>query len=268
MINMNTNEQTPKGIEDREPAKKETRHVVIYGYTREELRNLMHHFEMQLPEFVKISIDSNNLVTKITLTGVNSGIDLLRFKLNKYQQQLQDMFSEELVSNEDKTVSQVLGELLTERELTVGTAESCTGGNIAHSITTNAGSSAYYLGSVVCYSNDVKAEVLKVSRNNLSRYGAVSREVVEDMARGISRLMHSDCALATSGIAGPDGGTKFKPVGTVWMAAKYGEKVVSELIQFKGDREHVIESSTNHVMVMLIKLLRNNYTTQEDINDD
>lgn len=103
MINMNTNEQTPKGIEDREPAKKETRHVVIYGYTREELRNLMHHFEMQLPEFVKISIDSNNLVTKITLTGVNSGIDLLRFKLNKYQQQLQDMFSEELVSNEDKT---------------------------------------------------------------------------------------------------------------------------------------------------------------------
>jgi len=247
---------------------KETRHVVIYGYTRDELRNLMRHFELQLPEFIKITLDSENLVTRITLTGVNEGLDLLRFRLNKYQQQLQDIFSEELVSNEDKKISQVLGELLTERDLTVGTAESCTGGNIAHHITTNAGSSAYFLGSVVSYSNDVKAEVLHVSRSNLSRYGAVSREVVEDMANGISALMHSDCALATSGIAGPDGGTKFKPVGTVWMAAKYGNKVVSELIQFKGNREQVIESATNHVMVMLIKLLRNNYTTQEDINDD
>lgn len=247
---------------------KETRHVVIYGYTREELRNLMRHFESQLPEFIKINIESENLVTKITLTGVNEGLDLLRFKLNKFQQQLQDMFSEEFVSNENKKVSQVLGDLLIERDLTIGTAESCTGGNIAHSITANAGSSAYFLGSVVSYSNDIKAEVLHVSRSHLSRYGAVSREVVEDMVNGISALMHSDCALATSGIAGPDGGTKFKPVGTVWMAAKYGSKVVSELIQFKGNRERVIESATNHVMLMLIKLLRNNYTIQEDINDD
>ena len=265
---MTTNDNTPTGKKTTEPIKKESRHVVIYGYTRDELRNLMRHFESQLPEFVKISIDSNNLVTKITLTGMNSGTGLLRFKLNKYQQQLQDMFCEELVSNEDKSVSQVLGELLTERELTIGTAESCTGGNIAHSITANAGSSAYFLGSVVSYSNDVKADVLHVSRNKLARHGAVSREVVEEMATGISALMHSDCALATSGIAGPDGGTKFKPVGTVWMAAKYGTTVVSELIQFKGNREQVIESATNHVMVMLIKLLRNNYSTQEDINDD
>lgn len=257
-----------KTTSSKEKQAKESRHVVIYGYTRDELRNLMRHFESQLPEFVKITIDSNNLVTKITLTGANSGIGLLRFKLNKYQQQLMDMFSEELVSIEDKNVSQVLGELLTERELTVGTAESCTGGNIAHNITANPGSSAYYLGSVVSYSNDVKAEVLHVSRANLSRYGAVSREVVEDMANGISALMHSDCALATSGIASPDGGTKFKPVGTVWMAAKYGNKVVTELIQFKGDREQVIARATNHVMVMLIKLLRNNYITQEEINDD
>ncbi len=247
---------------------KETRHVVIYGYTREELRNLMRHFESQLPEFVKISIDSNNLVTKITLTGVNSGVELLRFKMNKFQQQLQDIFSEELVTSEDKTVAQVLGELLTERELTVASAESCTGGNISHKITQIPGSSAYFLGSVVSYSNDVKAKVLKVSRNNLSRHGAVSREVVEDMARGVSQLMHSDCAVATSGIAGPDGGTQFKPVGTVWMAAKYGDQVVSELIHFDGNRDRVIESATHHVMVMLIKLLRNNYTDQEEINDD
>ena len=247
---------------------KEKRHVVIYGYTRDELRNIMRHFESQLPEFIKISIDNNNLVTKITLTGINDGVELLRFKINKYHQNLQDMFSEEVVTTEDKTVSQVLGELLVERELTVACAESCTGGNIAHKITLNPGSSSYFLGSVVSYSNDVKANVLKVSRNDLGRYGAVSKAVVEEMAAGASQLMYSDCALATSGIAGPDGGIKFKPVGTVWMAAKYGGQTVSELKMFKGDRNRVIETATNHVMVMLIKLLRNNYTEQEEINDD
>lgn len=247
---------------------KETRHVVIYGYTRDELKNLMRHFESQLPDFVKISIDNTNLVTNITLTGVNTGTELLRFQMNKYHQNLQDLFSEELVTTDDKTLAQVLGDLLKERELTVACAESCTGGNIAHKITQIPGSSAYFLGSVVSYSNDVKAKVLKVSRADLARHGAVSKQVVEEMATGVSSLMSSSCALATSGIAGPDGGTKFKPVGTVWMAAKYCNQVVSELIQFTGDRNTVIEKATNHVMVMLIKLLRNNYTVQEEINDD
>lgn len=246
----------------------ETRHVVIYGYTRQELLKVMKHFEAQLPEFVKITIDSSNLVTKITLTGMNSGLELLRFKMNRFHQNLNDIFSEELVAKEDKTVAQVLGELLNERELTVSCAESCTGGNIAHRITQVPGSSAYFLGSVVSYSNDVKATVLGVPRRDIDSHGAVSRPVVEAMAKGASRLMRSDCAIATSGIAGPDGGTKFKPVGTVWIAAKCGEKVVSECIHFKGDRNTVIESATNHGMVMLINLLRNNYVMQDDLNDD
>lgn len=246
----------------------EKRHVVIYGYTKDELKNLMKHFEKQLPEFVRISIDNSNLVTRITLTGINSGAELLRFKMNRLQQNLHDMFTEELVSNEDKSISEVLGELLNERELTVSSAESCTGGNIAHKITEIAGSSAYFLGSVVSYSNDVKADVLHVSRGSLGRFGAVSRQVAEEMAKGVSKLMQTDCSIATTGIAGPEGGTKFKPVGTVWIAAKYGETVVSEMIKFKGDRQTVIESATNHGMVMLIKLLRNNYIFQEDINDD
>lgn len=246
----------------------ESRHVVIYGYTKDELRNIIQHFEAQLPEYVKISIDSDNLVTKITLTGINDGVELLRFKINKFHQTLQDMFSEEVVTTENKTISQVLGELLTERELTISCAESCTGGNIAHCITRNPGSSGYFLGSVVSYSNDVKANVLNVNRTDLSRFGAVSKQVVEEMAEGVVRLMRSDCSIATSGIAGPDGGTMFKPVGSVWMAARYGDKTVSELKVFKGDRDAVIDSATNHVMVMLIKMLKNNYTEQEDINDD
>ena len=247
---------------------KETRHVVIYGYTREELGNIMRHFEAQLPEFVKITIDSHNLVTKVTLTGVHSGVELLRFKMNKFQQQLNGIFQQEVVTNDDKSLAQVLGELLTERELTVSSAESCTGGNIAHKIVQVPGSSAYFLGSVVSYSNDVKANVLGVSRGDIDRYGAVSRQVAEQMAEGAAKLMHTDCSIATTGIAGPDGGSKFKPVGTVWFGAKYGNRVVTECVRFDGARNTVIESATNHALVMLINLLRNNYTEQEEINDD
>lgn len=246
----------------------ETRHTVIYGYTKQELSKVIRHFESQLPEFVKIAIDSSNLVTKITLTGINSGVELLRFKMNRYHQDLNEIFSQEVVATEDKTVAEVLGELLTERELTVAAAESCTGGNIAHRIVQVPGSSAYFLGSVVSYSNDVKADVLGVPRNDISAHGAVSRQVAEAMAKGASKLMRSDCAIATTGIAGPDGGTRFKPVGTVWIAVKYGEKNVSECIHFKGDRNSVIEGATNHGMVMLINLLRNSYVMQEDLNDD
>lgn len=246
----------------------ETRHVVIYGYTKQELANVMRHFESQLPDFVKITIDNSNLVTKITLTGMDSGVELLRFQMNKFHQNLNDIFSEEIVSREDKSVSQVLGELLTERDLTIACAESCTGGNLAHRITQIPGSSAYFLGSVVSYSNDVKADVLKVPRREIATHGAVSQPVAVSMARGVARLMRSDCAIATTGIAGPDGGTRYKPVGTVWIAVKCRDQIVSECIHFKGSRQEVIESATNHGIVMLIKLLRNNYVLQDDFYDE
>lgn len=246
----------------------ETRHLVIYGYTRQELSKVMRHFESQLPDFVKITIDNSNLVTKITLTGVNSGLELLRFKMNKFHQNLNMIFSEEVVTTEDKSPAQVLGQLLVERELSVSCAESCTGGNLAHRIVQVPGSSAYFLGSVVSYANDVKANVLNVPRRDIDMYGAVSRQVVEAMAEGVAKLMRTDCAIATSGIAGPDGGTKYKPVGTVWIGVKYNDQIVSECVHFSGDRNTVIESATNHGLIMLINLLRNCYVVQEEVNDE
>ena len=246
----------------------ETRHVVIYGYTRQELSKVIRHFEAQLPEFVKITIENTHLVTNITLTGMNTGVELLRFQMNRYHNNLNHIFTSDVVAMEDKTVAEVLGGLLQERELTVACAESCTGGNLAHRITQVPGSSSYFQGSVVSYSNDVKARVLGVSRSDISTYGAVSGEVVEQMVRGVTELLRTDCAIATSGIAGPGGGTPLKPVGTVWIAVKYGDNVVSECLHFKGDRNTVIESATNHGMVMLINLLRNNYVEQDEVNDD
>ena len=246
----------------------ETRHLVIYGYTKQELSKVIRHFEAQLPEFVKITIENTHLVTNITLTGMNTGVELLRFQMNRYHSNLHRIFTRDVVAMEDKTVAEVLGGMLQERELTVACAESCTGGNLAHRITQVPGSSAYFLGSVVSYANDVKARVLGVSRNDIANYGAVSKEVVEAMVKGVGSLMRSHCAIATSGIAGPDGGTPLKPVGTVWIAVKYGEQIVSECLHFNGDRNTVIESATNHGMVMLINMIRNSYIEQEEVNDD
>lgn len=148
-----------------------------------------------------------------------------------------------------------LGELLRGKALSMGTAESCTGGRIACRITSVAGSSEYFLGSVVSYSNKVKHNLLGVSETDLERYGAVSRPVVEQMAEGAIRVLGCDCSVATSGIAGPGGGSIDKPVGTVWIAAALKEQTVSRCFYFKGNRKENIEQSATAALQMLLELL-------------
>ncbi len=190
------------------------------------------------------------------------------FDTNRLHQAPRDIFNQDVISIEDQSLVQVLGDLLRERELTVACAESCTGGNIAHRITQQPGCSNYFLGGIVSYANDVKTNVLGVPQKYIDQYGAVSRDVVESMAEGACRLMRSDCSISTSGIAGPDGGTKYKPVGTVWIGVKYGSKIVSECRHFKGDRNAVIEQATAHGIVMLIKMLRDEYEEEDDLADE
>lgn len=247
---------------------KEIRHLIVYGYTQKEMGNLMKRYQVHLPEYIKISVETQLLMSKITITGELTGIELLRFKINRYHQDLIQIFTSDVISTEERSLAEVLGSLLKERELTVSCAESCTGGNIAHRITQQPGSSSYFLGSVVSYANDVKTNVLGVPQKYIDQYGAVSRQVVESMADGASRLMRTDCSMSTSGIAGPDGGTKYKPVGTVWVAAKYGKQTVSECKHFDGNRNEVIEQATSHAMVMLINLLKNTYEEEDELADE
>ena len=129
-------------------------------------------------------------------------------------------------------------------DFTISTAESCTGGNIAHQITLVAGSSSYYVGSVVSYANEVKINTLGVPAEHIQNHGAVSKPVVEAMATGVRRLMNTDYSIATSGIAGPGGGSVEKPVGTVWMAVADRENVYSRLCKFDGTRAEVISQAT------------------------
>ena len=126
--------------------------------------------------------------------------------------------------------------LLQKHQLSMGTAESCTGGKIAHKITSQAGSSAYFKGGIVSYCNEVKQQVLGVSSADLEKFGAVSRPVVEQMALGAIRVLNCDCAVATSGIAGPGGGTQDKPVGLVWVGVSSAERTEAVKFNFNNDR--------------------------------
>lgn len=157
--------------------------------------------------------------------------------------------------NGDQSIERRIGEKLLRRGFVLGTAESCTGGRIASMITSVSGSSTYFSGGIVSYSNQVKHTVLNVSVSDLEQYGAVSRPVVEQMAIGAMNSLGCDCAVATSGIAGPDGGSPDKPVGTVWIAAAVKENLHSECFHFKGDRLQIIQQSADTALKMLLDMI-------------
>lgn len=151
--------------------------------------------------------------------------------------------------------AEILLNRLRARGLTLATAESCTGGNIGHLVTAVAGSSDVYLGGVISYANSVKTGVLGVSQDDLDRHGAVSEPVVRQMAEGVRRLAGADCAVATSGIAGPGGATPGKPVGTVWIAASGPKGTVAHLLHLPGDRAAVIDAASARAVNLLIESL-------------
>lgn len=144
-----------------------------------------------------------------------------------------------------------LGLLLEGRQLTISTAESCTGGMIAHLLTSVAGASTYYEGGVVSYSNNVKINVLGVKAEDIEKYGAVSEQVVRQMAEGVRTKLGTDCAVATSGIAGPTGGTSEKPVGFVWIAVATTKSTYAQCYQFGTDRVQNIEKSAHAALSFL-----------------
>ena len=158
--------------------------------------------------------------------------------------------------NNNNSLSEQLGGLLRSKGLLMGTAESCTGGRIANMVTLVAGSSDYFVGGVVSYSNEVKHNVLGVSEDSLRLHGAVSREVVEQMAQGAIRTLGCDCSVATSGVAGPGGGSPEKPVGTVWIAAALKEQVVSHCYHFGTVLAENIQSAADTALTMLLELLQ------------
>ena len=233
----------------------EHRTFVVIDYMESKLAMTLADFENELPEYIHLAYLPKMCVIRLRLSGRLRDGEALKADMARLSKRLHNILGDSIVSYEDKPLAAIVGDKLKAKGLKLSTAESCTGGNVAHAITLNAGSSEYFEGSVVAYSNDVKRNVLKVPAEVLSSVGAVSRETVEAMCSGVASLMATDCAIATSGIAGPGGGTPEKPVGTVWVAVKCGERVESECYHLPGTRDRVIERTTTNVLCKLIKML-------------
>ena len=156
-----------------------------------------------------------------------------------------------------KQESVMLGELLKQCNLTISTAESCTGGNIAHCITQIAGSSQYFKGSIVSYTNQIKEEISGVNDEYIVKFTEVSGPVAISMAKGVARLMKTDVAVSTTGIAGPTGALPDQPIGTVWISAVTKQTCKVRQYHFSGNREQVIEAATQAALQMVIDILTN-----------
>ena len=153
-------------------------------------------------------------------------------------------------------IEEELGSALRAQKITLSTAESCTGGSIAALITSVPGSSAYFKGGIVAYSNEVKENLLHVSPETLEKYGAVSRETVMEMVTGAMKTLKTDCAVATSGIAGPGGGTLEKPVGTIWIAVAYKDEIITMQRSENYGRECNVQNAVQNALELLLYLLK------------
>ena len=233
----------------------EHRTFVVVDYAESALAEKLADFEQQLPDYIHLAYLPSQGIIKLRLTGSHPDAQVINADMERLAKQLHKIIGKSIIADSDLPLAQIVGERLRELNLTLSTAESCTGGNVAHVITEIAGSSDYFMGSVVSYSNDVKHRVLGVDQSTLDTFGAVSQPVVEQMAHGVSQLCRTHCAVATSGVAGPSGGTPDKPVGTVWMAAKVGDIVMSQCRHLPGGRKQIIDRATNQVLIMLLKML-------------
>ena len=153
-------------------------------------------------------------------------------------------------------IEKALGDLLKEKHLTMATAESCTGGGIAARMTSISGSSEYFIGGIVAYQNEVKEQILHVKPETIEKFNVVSAETVEEMVRGAMKALKTDCAVATSGIAGPTGGDDERPVGTIWIAAAYHDKVVTMKQEGDEGRARNIQKAIRNALKLLEKLLK------------
>ncbi len=228
----------------------------VNGFTESMLAIHLEAFENELPSSVKLAYLPQPGLIRLRLTVHASTEKEAQESLNEQQNKLRSLLEGHILTEEDKAPEELIGTLLKASGLTLSTAESCTGGRIASIITSIPGSSAYFKGGIVSYSNDVKIKALGVNPDDIEAYGAVSQTVVEQMALGVIRKLESDCAVATSGIAGPDGGTVQKPVGTIWIAAAIRNKVVSECYHFSTIREQNILRASNTALLMLLNLLK------------
>ena len=222
------------------------------------LAEMLKEFEPALPASIKLAYLPSYGMVKLRLTTIAVTNEAGEKEIEPYFEKLQELVMEYLVTNKDEGLENVVADILKQKAKTMCTAESCTGGYIAHRITSVPGSSAYFLGSIISYANSVKENLLHVSPHTLSIKGAVSRETVTEMVAGALYKLKTDYALAVSGIMGPGGGSEEKPVGTVWIAAGNKEKTETTRLNLRFDRNRNIEMTATYALNFLRKFILNN----------
>ncbi|MEL6924319.1 MAG: competence/damage-inducible protein A [Bacteroidota bacterium] len=237
------------------------RTILTVGEGESKIASRIADFEEGLPANIKLAYLPGLGRVRLRLSGVGNDEQLLHQQLDELKTELIGRIPELIFGFEEEQLEENVGKMLQEKGLMLGTAESCTGGHIAHRITVIPGSSAYFNGSVVAYSNAVKEKVLGVSPTTLQAHGAVSEATVREMVEGALRVLEVDVAVSISGIAGPGGGTPEKPVGTVWMAVGNRERIVTQKLQIGKDRLRNIEYSTVQALNMIRKFLLTDETT-------
>jgi len=227
----------------------------VNNYSESALAIDLSDFEDKLPNNLKLAYLPSFGIIRLRITGKHSSEPYLTSQMTEQRAKLLALLGKNIFSEEDKPVEVLLHDFLTKHKLTLSVAESCTGGNIAHLLTSIPGSSAYFKGGIVSYSNEAKENILNVNPADIKQFGSVSQTVVEQMVTGVQKIFAADCSIAVSGIAGPDGGTKEKPVGTVWIAVYCKGKIKSEKFLFGQNRENNIQRASNRALVMLYEFV-------------
>jgi len=231
------------------------RTLLVTGFPESALALRIEDWENNLPPHIKLAYLPGNGMIRLRLSSSGAAMQELAAQTEKEIEKLRLILTHHLLSENDEQIEEIIARMLRESGQTVATAESCTGGNIARLLTSISGSSAYFKGSVVAYANSVKENVLHVNPRDLQQYGAVSEQVVMQMALNLRELMDTDYGIAVSGIAGPTGGTPDKPVGTVWIAVSSDSQTATKLLHYGANRENNIQRASTAALNLLREMI-------------
>ena len=230
----------------------------VTGIAESSLAILLEDFENMMPNTLHLAYLPKDGIIRLRLSSYGA---LTEKEMEHYFEELKQLVRDYLIAETDEPIEVIVGNLLKARHQTIATAESCTGGKLASLLNKHAGSSAFYFGSIISYDNSVKEHLLNVPSEMIKTHGVVSEEVVCEMANDVRKKIGTDFAIATSGIAGPSGGTKEKPVGTVWIAWATPKGTTAECFHLGKLREQITDRACTKALVGLLKILRNNGLT-------
>jgi nicotinamide-nucleotide amidase len=233
--------------------------ILTQGVGESALSEMIQDWELSLPENVKLAYLPQPGIVRLRLTATGPERDKLEEQLKSQSEKLVHLIPKLIFGFGEESLEENLGKLLKKHGKTLSTAESCTGGYIAHLITSIAGSSEYFTGSVVAYDNTIKTSLLGVQEDTIIQHGAVSEETVSEMAEGVKEKFRTDYSIAVSGVAGPGGGSDLKPVGTIWIAISGPEQHFTKKYLFGNHRQRNIRVAALTALNQLRLMIENHH---------